>query len=194
MLLSSLGRLASLALAVAAGPSTAGTATCRSLGALRPPAVPAQLQPPGGASLMARFRAQGSQIYTCKAQDAGHFAWTLKSPDAQLFDESCAPAGRHFAGPTWKSSVDNSAVIGAKAAEAPSPAGSIPWLLLKTRSTSGKGIMSDVVAVQRVDTAGGAAPTGGCDARSVGAERAVPYTAVYYFYKAPAPLAPAPGY
>jgi hypothetical protein len=193
-MLSSLGRLASLALAVTASSSSGGSATCRSLGALRPPAVPTQLQPPGGASLATRFRAQGTQVYSCKAQDAGHYGWALKGPDAQLLDESCAPAGFHFAGPTWKSSVDNSAVTAAKAAEAPSPAGSIPWLLLKTKVNIGKGILSDVVAVQRVDTTGGTAPAGGCDAASVGAERAVPYTAVYYFYKAPAPLAPAPGY
>jgi hypothetical protein len=189
---SSLGQLASLALAVAAS-SGSGPATCRALGALKPPAVPAQLEPPGGASLLTRFRAQGAQIYSCKAKDAGHYAWTLKAPDAQLFDESCAPAGSHFAGPTWRSR-DNSAVMAAKAAEAPSPAGSIPWLLLKANGTTGKGIMNNVVAVQRVDTSGGLAPASGCDATSVGAERSVPYTAVYYFYKAPAPLAPAPGY
>jgi hypothetical protein len=192
-MLLSLGRLASLALAVTSSSSPGATAACHSLGKFAPPAVPTQLQPPGGASLMARFRAQGAQIYACKAQD-GRYAWTLKGPDAQLLDESCAPAGTHFAGPTWKSTADNSAVMGAKAAEAPSPAGSIPWLLLKTKSTSGRGMMSDVVAVQRVDTTGGVAPAGGCDAATIGAERAVPYTAVYYFYKAPTPLAPAPGY
>lgn len=193
-MLSSLGRLASLAIAVTASSSSGGSATCRSLGALKPPAVPTQLAPPAGASLKTRFRAEGAQIYTCKAKDGALYGWALKAPDAKLFDEACAPAGTHFAGPTWKSSVDDSAVMATKAAEAPSPAGSIPWLLLKASGTTGKGVMNDVVAVQRVDTTGGLAPTSGCSAGTVGTERAVPYTAVYYFYKGPAPLAPAPGY
>jgi hypothetical protein len=75
-------------------------------------------------------------------------------------------------------------VVGTKMAAAPSPsAGAIPWLLLKAASTTGKGIMNSVVAVQRVDTVGGAAPAAGCDASSAGTERAMPYQAVYYFYK-----------
>jgi Protein of unknown function (DUF3455) len=43
--------------------------------------------------------------------------------------------------------------------------------------------MSDVIAVQRVDTQGGVAPTSGCDAAHVGTEKSVAYTATYYFYR-----------
>jgi len=79
--------------------------------------------------------------------------------------------------------ADASSVVGMKVAEAPSPvAGAIPWLLLKSMSTAGQGLMTSVTAVQRVETLGGVAPTGGCDAGSVGMERAIPYTAIYYFY------------
>jgi hypothetical protein len=165
-----------------------GSAACPSLGVLKAPTVPAQLEPPAGATLMLRYRAQGAQIYACKvnpaATGAATYVWTFKAPDAKLSDESCTPAGTHFAGPTWKSSLDDSTVVGTKLADAPSPsAGAIPWLLLKAASTTGNGIMNSVVAVQRVDTAGGAAPADGCDASTLGAERSVPYSAVYYFYK-----------
>ena len=177
------------------------SSACPSLGTLKPPVVPAQLEPPAGSTLMLRYRATGTQIYTCKATPgaATAFAWTFKAPQANLFDEACAPAGTHFAGPTWKSSADDSAVVGMKAAEAPAPtAGAIAWLLLKASSTAGKGVMNAVVAVQRVDTAGGVPPADGCSAAVAGSETSIPYSAVYYFYKGPASPASeparAPGY
>jgi len=177
--------LAALALALGALPP-APTAACPSLGPLKPPSVPAALQPPPDATLMGRYRAQGAQIYTCKAvigKDTA-FAWSLKGPDATLLDEGCKPVGTHFAGPTWKANTDASAVVGMKLAEAPAPAkGAIPWLLLKASSTTGQGIMSSVVAVQRVDTAGGVPPAGQCSAATAGTELRVPYSATYYFYK-----------
>jgi hypothetical protein len=172
-------------LALALG-SPAPPAACPGLGALKPPSVPSALQPPPDATLLARYRAQGSQIYTCKATAgaATAFAWSLKGPDATLLDEGCKPVGTHFAGPTWKMNADASAVVGMKLAEAPAPAaGAIPWLLLKARSSTGLGIMSSVVAVQRVDTAGGVPPADQCSAATAGTERRVPYSATYYFYK-----------
>jgi hypothetical protein len=164
----------------------APTAACPSLGALKAPVVPAALEAPAGSTLMLRYRAQGTQIYTCKATDgtATAYAWSFKAPQATLLDDSCAPVGTHFAGPTWKANADESAVVGAKVADAPSPtAGSIPWLLLKATSTTGQGLMNSVVAVQRVDTVGGVAPADQCSAATVGSELGVPYSATYYFYK-----------
>jgi hypothetical protein len=168
------------------GQPPAPAAACPSLGALKPPSVPAALQPPPDATLMVRYRAQGAQIYTCKATPGAGtaFAWTLKAPDASLTDEGCKPVGTHFAGPTWKATADQSTVVGMKLAEAPAPvAGAVPWLLLKASSTTGQGVMSSVVAVQRVDTAGGVAPADQCSAATVGTEIRVPYSATYYFYK-----------
>jgi len=159
---------------------------CPNLGALKPPAVPAALEPPAGASLMLRYFAAGSQIYTCKALEgaATGFAWSFKAPVADLYDEGCAKVGTHFAGPTWKANVDESAVVGTKMAEAPAPAANaIPWLLLKASNTTGTGLMNSVVAVQRVDTVGGIPPASECSAAVAGTEKRVPYTATYYFYK-----------
>ena len=62
------------------------------------------------------------------------------------------------------------------------PLGAIPWLLLKARSNDGSGIFSTITYVQRLQTAGGVAPAEGCDRSDPGAERAIPYTAVYAFY------------
>ena len=67
--------------------------------------------------------------------------------------------------------------------DAPDKHTAIPWLLLKAVSYTGTGMMSDVIAVQRVDTQGGVTPTSGCDAAHVGTETSVAYTATYYFYK-----------
>src|ERR1700691_5221461 len=52
---------------------------------------------PSGAHRMLRLMGKGVQIYTCK--DGG---WTLKAPDAKLFDSAGNSVGTHFAGPTWK--------------------------------------------------------------------------------------------
>ena len=133
-------------------------------------------------TLLARTRAEGSQIYTCTATSGG-YGWSFKAPEAALSDDRCAAKGTHFAGPTWKWTADGSAVVGMKVADAPAPeSAGIPWLLLKTASTSGDGFFARVSAVQRVDTVGGLAPGSGCDAASLGREVNVPYTAVYYFY------------
>ena len=48
--------------------------------------IPQQLQPPANEQLLLQVHAKGDQIYTCKS-DAAQFTWTLKAPDAQLFDK-----------------------------------------------------------------------------------------------------------
>src|ERR1700722_16986048 len=91
--------------------------------------VPKELQPPANEQLLLQVHAKGDQIYTCKA-DGAQFAWTLKAPDAQLFDKSGKAFGKHFEGPSWQAN-DGSRITGKAVANAPSPdADSIPWLLL----------------------------------------------------------------
>lgn len=159
--------------------------SCTPLGLFQKPTVRPELEPPAGTTLMMRYRAEGAQIYTCKALANGTsgYAWALKAPDARLSDEQCKQVGTHFAGPSWKFTGDGSTVVGMKLAETPPlEAGAIPWLLIRTTSTGGPGVMSNVSYIQRVDTLGGLAPTLGCDAASAGKEVSVPYTALYYFY------------
>jgi uncharacterized protein DUF3455 len=143
--------------------------------------VPAQLQPPANQQLLLRVHAKGDQIYTCKA-DAAPPSWTLKAPDARLFDKNDQPFGKHFAGPSWEAN-DGSRVTGKAVANVPSPdADSIPWLLVNIVGHEGNGVLSKATTIQRINTKGGKAPATGCDASHAGQELRVPYTADYVFY------------
>jgi hypothetical protein len=143
--------------------------------------VPKELEPPAAERMILQVHAKGDQVYTCKATD-GKFAWTLKAPDAQLFDKSGKPFGKHFAGPSWEAN-DGSGVTGKAVANAPSPdSDSIPWLLLTVASRKGEGALARVTSIQRINTKGGKAPASGCDAAHDGAEARVAYTADYVFF------------
>ena len=61
-------------------------------------------------------------------------------------------------------------------------AGAIPWLLLGAKSVGPEGAFSKVTSVQRVNTVGGVAPTGGCDKSRVGTPIRVAYSADYVFF------------
>jgi hypothetical protein len=124
----------------------------------------------------------GDQIYACK-KTAEQYAWTLKEPQAELFDEQNKVIGHHSAGPTWELN-DGSRVVGKVVAKVDSPA-SIPWLLLSAASHSGNGTLSNVTSIQRLHTSGGKAPSSGCDASHEGLETRANYTADYLFYTKP---------
>ena len=171
------GVLAALAvLALSLSMSVVGTARAKE--------NPANIAPPADAVLLFELRANGVQIYTCRAKpdDPASFVWTFKAPEADLFDESGQIVGRHFAGPTWQS-VDGSAVKGAvlERVAAPRP-GAIPWLLLEATGHEGSGVFSSVTYIQRLATVDGVAPTDGCDADHAGAEARQYYEATYAFY------------
>jgi hypothetical protein len=143
--------------------------------------APQELQPPATEKVLLQVHATGDQIYSCKA-DGGQFGWTLKAPEAQLFDKSGKPFGKHFAGPSWEAS-DGSRITGKAAANAPSPdADSIPWLLVTVVSRSGEGVLGHVTSIQRIHTKGGKARASGCDAAHAGQEDRVPYAADYVFF------------
>lgn len=143
--------------------------------------IPKELEPPAGEQRILQVHATGDQVYTCKGTD-GKFAWTLKAPDAKLFDEGGKPFGRHFAGPSWEAS-DGSRITGKAVGNVPSPdGGSIPWLLLTVVSRSGDGALARVTSIQRINTKGGKAPAAGCDAARDGAETRAAYSADYVFF------------
>jgi hypothetical protein len=92
------------------------------------------------------------------------------------------PVASHGAGPSW-TSTDGSLVTARELARADSPLpDAIPWLLLKELSTSGAGVFSNIAVVQRLNTAGGKAPTTGCDETTANTKIRVPYAADYYFF------------
>jgi hypothetical protein len=161
---------------------------------LAPPATPAALRVPDDQKLVLRATATGVQIYTCALKSNAlaekdspsqkppepRFEWTLKAPEANLFDAAGKVIGRHYAGPTWES-IDGSQVVGQRRASVEAP-GAIAWLLLEAKSNAGHGVLAKVKSVQRLETKGGEAPANGCDAAHAGAESKVEYGATYYFY------------
>ena len=145
------------------------------------PTSPPEPKPPANEQLLLKVHARGDQIYTCKS-DGAQFTWTLKAPDAQLFDKHGKPFGKHFAGPSWEAN-DGSRVTGKAVVNVPSrQADSIPWLLINILSHDGKGVLSRATTIQRVKTKGGKAPASGCDASHAGQEVRVSYSADYLFY------------
>ncbi len=153
--------------------------------ALTLPEVPDKLQAPAGQALAFDLLGEGVQIYVCAARkdDATKFEWSLKAPEAELFDASGKKVVKHYAGPTWEA-ADGSKVVGEVKArdDGPDP-NAIPWLLLSAKVTSGNGMLGKIVSVQRLHTVGGKAPADGCsEAAQAGREVRVPYQARYAFY------------
>jgi len=131
--------------------------------------------------MVLQVHAKGDQIYVCKA-DGTQTVWTLKAPEAQLFDKDGKAFGKHVAGPSWQAN-DGSQIAGKAAANVASPEpDSIPWLLVKVVRHSGEGVLSRVTSIQRLNTKGGKAPASGCDAAHGGREVRVAYSADYLFF------------
>jgi hypothetical protein len=149
-----------------------------------PPDVPAAIKVPAGNKLFLVAQAVGTQNYTCN----GAGAWGPSVPAAMLFDKHMHPIGTHFGGPTWQYQ-DGSSVLGQKIAGVPVTPGAIDWLLLKAVSTTpganGGDRLVGTTYIQRLTTNGGLAPAGACVTASTAS---VPYTAVYYFYRAVDPV------
>ena len=121
--------------------------------------------------------AAGVQIYRWSGT-----SWVFVAPRATLHADTGdhAIVGSHYVGPTWES-VSGSTVVGALAKRCTPDATAIPWLLLDAVSSAGPGVFSGVTQIQRLNTAGGLAPS---TSGSVSGEIAeVPYTAEYFFYR-----------
>jgi hypothetical protein len=149
------------------------------------PPVPAVLAVPASQALAHLWTARGVQIYTCvrSPADPARYEWHFKAPEATLFDTRGRRRARHYDGPTWEAE-DGSKVVGAvQARDAGPDPDAIPWLLLSAAATSGRGLLTGTLSIQRVATAGGRAPAGGCGPEQQGEELRVPYTAQYAFYK-----------
>jgi hypothetical protein len=75
--------------------------------------------------------------------------------------------------------VDGSKIVGKAVGNASGAASDdIPWLKLNVVEHQGRGLLSSVTTVQRLDTHGGAL-SGGCD--KAGDFRSVAYSATYVF-------------
>jgi hypothetical protein len=153
----------------------------------RTPEVPERLQVPEGHQPAFHVYATGVQIYTVRntgTPETPKYEWVFIAPLAELYADGGGngKVGIHYAGPTWESK-SGSKVVGARVDGVTVDPTAIPWLLLRAASTSGPGIFGGVTYIQRINTAGGLAPTTGADAAHEGEEARVPYTAEYWFYR-----------
>ena len=122
----------------------------------------------------------GDHVFECKPSGGG-YAWTFVAPDARLYDGS-REAATSTVPNLWESNSDRSSVTAS--VRTTLPAGEdLPWALYGAQGIGDSGLFAGVTAMQRVATAGGAAPADGCDAGSVGSEARVPFTAQYHFYR-----------
>lgn len=145
--------------------------------------IPKKLQVPTDQKILLKAAGRGSQIYVCDqpVDKQYQFEWTLKAPEAKLFDSQGNVLGRHYDGPTWEAN-DGSKITAGVEAKKSAPNGSIPWYLLKVESSKGDGMLANVQWIQRLHTTGGTPPTQGCDRDHQNAKISVDYTADYYFY------------
>jgi hypothetical protein len=164
--------------------------------------VPDPLEVPAGNQVFLKGHAVGTQNYICLPADSS-VAWTFFGPQATLFNDKDRPIITHFLSPnpdergtaraTWQHSRDTSTVWAMAIASSSDPTfvetGAIPWLLLPIVGAepgpTGGDRLTRTTFIQRLNTAGGVAPSTGC-ARStdIGQRALVPYTADYFFYKA----------
>jgi len=142
------------------------------------------IEVPEGSRVVLAARGEGAQIYKC-GQAQGGYNWVLTGPDARLLNDTGQQIGIHFAGPAWKL-TDGSQVIGELVgSKASGDAHAVAWLLLRTKSGSATGKLSDVTYIRRTETHGGLADPSSCSTAGDGGKTArIPYSATYTFYAA----------
>jgi hypothetical protein len=179
-----------------------------------PPAVPDAIQLKVPAVPFLLGHGVGTQNYVCSPSGTG-VAFVLMTPQATLFDNQNEQLTSHFFSPnpqepntnpvvvtdrairiTWRHSQDSSTVWGeVKQGNASTDSnfvavGAVAWLLVTKvhveDGPTGGDKLSKTTFIHRVNTAGGLAPSIGCNsATDLGHQAFVPYTADYIFYRAP---------
>jgi hypothetical protein len=138
-----------------------------------------------GASEIRASVVTGQQIYKCTQAADGSFAFKQDNVDAQLGQGIKHSFVSAAAGPPQWVAPDGSAVTGKVVTTTPHGDGNIPELkLTATQSGSPGGLLSKTVEVLRLNTVGGAAPSGPCDP-AANPTAAVPYQADYVFVQGP---------
>ena len=138
-----------------------------------------KLDVPEGSRLAFHAYARGVQIYRWSGT-----SWVFVAPSADLFEDEGGngKVGTHYAGPTWESN-SGSKVVAAVIDRCAAEPNAIPWLILGAVTSGGPGIFDGTTSIQRLNTVGGVAPA--APGSVVGEVANVPYTAEYYFYRAP---------
>jgi hypothetical protein len=147
-------------------------------------ALPEPVRVPAGHVETMQTVGVGEITYECreKKDAAGAFEWAFVVPVAVLNDMQNKPVGKYYGGPTWEAN-DGSKVTGKQVAIAPASPGNIPLQLVKAEPAMGKGAMTGVSYIQRLETKGGVAPAAACSMANKGAKQQVKYQAKYVFFK-----------
>src|SRR5882672_6031455 len=100
----------------------AGMVAASVLAALVLAAAPLRAQMPpalivSGEAVVARFHAEGAQVYECKLDPGNKLVWQSREPIAALILDG-KTIGLHYAGPNWQH-IDGSAVRAKMVAAAP---------------------------------------------------------------------------
>lgn len=123
----------------------------------------------------------GVQIYACTRQSDDGYAFAQDNVAALLEGGIRHSFVRAQVGPPQWRAVDGSAVTGTVLSKTPDAAGNVPELDLRaTQSGARRGLLSRAEEILRLNTVGGAAPTGSCDPAAA-PTLAVPYQADYVF-------------
>ncbi|MDT5036692.1 MAG: hypothetical protein QOE03_1877 [Micromonosporaceae bacterium] len=108
---------------------------------------------------------QGRQIYACTAQADGTFAYTQLNVSARLQTGIRHSFVADVTGPPQWVSRDGSSVTGTVLTRLPNGAGNIAELDLDLTQTGAKtGQLAGALEAERLNTVGGVAPAGACDA------------------------------
>jgi len=161
---------------------------CASVEGPAPPEVAENLRPPAGQVVYLESLVSGFQVYECKARtdQPSTYLWSLQSGEGPLVDRSGHSLGKHYykSGPVWESDDGSTVVAEVKSRSPAKDPSAVPWLLLSAKSNTGAGVFGATKSIQRLQTGGGIAPMEACNTTNAGQFARVPYTAVFYFYRA----------
>jgi len=165
-----------LAAALAALPAAAAIA--------EPDGIAASLRVPASEAPAFVLSGNGVYIYQCRQaiSDPNAYVWSFVVPDATLY-EGTRSVARHATVGLYESLSDRSSVSGIVRSSQPAGSANLPWVLIRAQPIGDSGLFANVSSIQRVNTTGGAAPSGGCGPDNVGEEARVAYQADYYFYR-----------
>jgi hypothetical protein len=157
---------------------TSAEAAAASFGRLPDLGICQDVQVPEGSKLSFHVFGEGVQIYRWDGA-----SWMFVNPSADLYADAQLKGlvGTHFGGPTWLT-LSGSSVVGTVTHRCFPSTQSIPWLRLDAVA-DGSGIFENTKFIQRTNTVGGIAPA--APGTIVGEVAEVPYTADYFFYRAP---------
>ncbi len=146
--------------------------------------LPKSVKPGGGYAFYRALTVEGKLVYECRADEAGKFSWSLIGVDSgKLYDENRKSVGDVSVDEgKWVWTIDGKRVTGKLEdgkVSTPKRPGAANWQRFKV--TEDPHTLAKYVV--RLNTKGGAAPVGGCNATHHGTEARVPFTASYRFYR-----------